>query len=252
MKHLELRQFILESNREKLSPAEKDVFLYYQSRAQSGKDWKCRDDVVADEIGRSRNTVCVARNELKSRGWIREIVPFTIAVIKQFSVRNVTEASQDSDSASPKPDSSVRNETQPVRNVTAYKDKNKQENLEENSQEKENPREKTEITAMDADELGYPYTELFAAFPDLILVPAQAGTIDATIGDSDTDRTALKNTISKYLGNRNGSSYNPGKMGTFLSVFRDEKMRLERNATNRNNGPSKPTGGELIENRPYR
>lgn len=149
MRHTELRQFLLESNREKLSPAEKDVFLYYQSRAQNGKEWTCLDTKVAEEIGRSRNTVCVARHALKERGWIRENSTFSIEVLRQFSVRNVTENNESESETGLVTDvkpvrnvtKGVRNETKPVRNVTvgvrnrtAYIDKNKKENFKENEE----------------------------------------------------------------------------------------------------------------------
>ena len=91
MKHIELRHFLFEANREKLSPAEKDVFLYYRSRIPYGKEWVCPDSQTANEIGRSRNSVCEARNGLKRRGWIAEHHPFEITILRSFPVGNSTE-----------------------------------------------------------------------------------------------------------------------------------------------------------------
>lgn len=91
MNYKELRQFLFDSNADKLSPVEKDVFLYYSSRIGREGVWNCPDNNVANEIGRSRNSVCEARNSLKKRAWISESEPFRIRILKQFSVGNATE-----------------------------------------------------------------------------------------------------------------------------------------------------------------
>ncbi len=140
MTYSEMRKFLLEANQQRLSPAEKDAFLYYDSRIRGKRIWDCPDSEVALDIGRSRNSVCEGRNALKKRGWISEKMPFQIEIIKAFPVENATDT-DDSQSEtrleSPEPsrerDSSVENATQPVvnatepvENATAYKDKGKE------------------------------------------------------------------------------------------------------------------------------
>lgn len=133
MKYSEMRQFLLEANIEKLSPAEKDAFLYYDSRIRDQRFWDCPDSDVAQEIGRSRNSVCEGRNALKKRGWISEKVPFRIEITKTFPVENATDTDvSQSETRLERPveaetsrecDSRVENATEPVENATVYKDK---------------------------------------------------------------------------------------------------------------------------------
>ena len=94
MKHAELRQFIKEANAAHLSPVESQAFQYYYSCTQNEENlWYCPDSQVAADIGKSRSSVCEARNRLKHRGWITETDSFKISVVKTFStiVGNSTE-----------------------------------------------------------------------------------------------------------------------------------------------------------------
>lgn len=76
----------------------------------------------------------------------------------------------------------------------------------------------------------FPMKELFEAFPRLELVPAQVGLIEADVGETDTDRAAWISTVKIYRGNYNPrrNYYNPEKVSTLLSVFRQQKRNLEK------------------------
>lgn len=169
MRHNELRRFLLEANRAKLSPMEKDLYLYYASRAGTGT-WDCPDSQVAEEIDRGRSSVCEGRNALKQRKWIGEKRPFQIEVLCDFSqsemrlkpVGNATEnasddgalkddtdvtflsrksdsiigsTSRDSDSTVGNATEPVGPATEPVGNATAYKEKRKEEKEEKERRE---------------------------------------------------------------------------------------------------------------------
>jgi hypothetical protein len=78
--------------------------------------------------------------------------------------------------------------------------------------------------------LGYPFTDLFIAFPDLVLTPAHVGLIENDVKDNTLDHAALKATIALYLGNRDPSkpqSYNPKRVGTLLDVFKKKREELK-------------------------
>jgi len=138
MNFIELRKFIKVANAEKLTPAEKDVFLYYVSSTgnENGR-WHCPDEEVAEKIGRSRSGVCEARQKLKLRGWIEEKYAFSIRVLKTFA-EIIGQLQAEKGAENPQSEvgnstaqSAVRIQSQdldsPVGNSTAYKDKGTRE-----------------------------------------------------------------------------------------------------------------------------
>lgn len=72
MKLAELRHIIKVSNKAKLSPIEKDVFLYYYTKTRNqSNEWRCPDTETAAEVERSRNGVAEARIALRDKHhWI--------------------------------------------------------------------------------------------------------------------------------------------------------------------------------------
>lgn len=87
----------------------------------------------------------------------------------------------------------------------------------------------------------FPLRELFTAFPDLQLTPAQVGMIEAKVqANNPAHGQAWKRTILKYVANHNRAtnSYLPEKVGNLLSVFDEELDRLEKK-----NGTNKQAGG---------
>lgn len=221
MKYSEMRQFLKEANTVRLSPAEKDVFLYYDSRIRNGASWDCPDVLVAEEIGRSRNSVCEGRNALKKRGWVSEKMPFRIEVTKTFSqsetrledqepVGNATER--------------VENATEPVGNATAYKDKGKQ--VKEVKEEKElspaetvfafwqltlnHPtarftKERVKAVKMRLEE-GYSVEDLKTAILGCSVTPHNIGKNDRNEVYDDLELICRKGTqVERFIGNFNRS-----------------------------------------------
>lgn len=231
MKYTELRQFLREANRQKLSPVEKDLFQYYASRVGKSASWRCPDSEVAKEIGRSRNAICDGRNSLKSRGWIKEISPFVIKIVQRFSVVNETQSVGTATGPSLNGDSTVGNATEPVGNATDESqirllNKDKEKLRRESKRNKEETRES--ISDNEPSEWEWPISELLNTFPNMTLTPTAVGYILADVKEGDEIPWA--NTLTKYLRNHDPTtkSYMPEKTGNLLDVFRDEKARLEK------------------------
>lgn len=93
----------------------------------------------------------------------------------------------------------------------------------------------------------FPLRELYAAFPDIELLPAQIGMIKAAVKKSD--KKAWLATIEIYEANFNPArkQYMPEKVGNLLSVFRAEKLRLEKESANGKKNSQLPTADELIK-----
>lgn len=209
MKHSEVRQFLKEANANNLSPIEKDVFQYYFSKTQNaGGVWNCPDAETADELFRSRNGVCAARKSLIARGWITDDGNFNIKILKNFSVRNETQA----EGASPKSDSSVSNETHSVRNETqtgksesemglAYKEEDKFKEFKRNEDKKvsenvELINDASEMPKTRAPEKSFfdnPNFQTFAEFyPNQLLTVSQVNAIENRIRDGTIWRKVLE------------------------------------------------------------
>ncbi len=77
-------------------------------------------------------------------------------------------------------------------------------------------------------DFGFPLDNLFAAFPDLQITPAQCGSIVAEV--KPEDHAAWLATIKTYTDNYNPAkkTYLPEKVGNLLNVFRSEKARLAK------------------------
>ena len=102
-------------------------------------------------------------------------------------------------------------------------------------------------------ELTYPLAQLFQAFPDILLTPAQCGMIEQEVTAADAD--AWSQTIRKYVQNHDPylGRYDPSKVGTVLSVFRDFQKQIakEKKTNGTTNSKStrsaKPTNREVLE-----
>lgn len=79
----------------------------------------------------------------------------------------------------------------------------------------------------------FPLNQLLRAFPKLILTPAQAGMIQATVKLEDSEAWAA--TIQTYVGNHDPSkrAYMPERVGTLLNVFKDNRKRQRYGTNNR-------------------
>ena len=127
--------------------------------------------------------------------------------------------------------------------------KNEPHNITSNEQYKEQERE----NARTRDDFDYPLSQLFAAFPDLELSPAQCGMIEAAV--NITDAEAWRRTIQKYKENfdPDRSQYLPWKVGNVLSVFRafvkDVAKEKKTNGTTQGKSArsAKPTNREVLE-----
>ncbi|MBL8179980.1 MAG: helix-turn-helix domain-containing protein [Blastocatellia bacterium] len=79
--------------------------------------------------------------------------------------------------------------------------------------------------------LGFPLDQLFKAFPNIILTPAQANMIQSEVKHEDAE--AWVTTIQTYVGNHDPirGKYLPERVGTLLNVFKDNRKR-QSNGTN--------------------
>jgi hypothetical protein len=100
---------------------------------------------------------------------------------------------------------------------------------------------------VDAKTFGKAVVAFFNAFPDAQITPAHAGMIKTAVGDNPVDIEALKRTITKYQGNRDGHRYNPSRVGTFLSVFRDEQTRVKHETKSNGGGNRNKRNAEIID-----
>jgi hypothetical protein len=116
----------------------------------------------------------------------------------------------------------------------------------------------TEEETKDAREplpdFGYPLSELYSAFPNLQITPAQAGLIEAAV--TEGDREAWKRTIEQYVANHNPmlNRYLPEKVGNLINVFKSKQGEVQRQngITQANSGQQRPSAGRTIANRWYR
>lgn len=85
---------------------------------------------------------------------------------------------------------------------------------------------------------GFPIDDLIASFPEIVFTPAQVGHILADVKDTPIDREAWTATLKLYRLNYDPMkrSYLPTRIGTLLSVFNDEKTKIERGKNGKTNG----------------
>ena len=105
------------------------------------------------------------------------------------------------------------------------------------------PPQKTEksldrLDPADAKSFGFAVEQFVSSFPNVRITLIQAGLLASAVVDNPNSRKAWNNTIGKYIGNRDPikGSYDPGRIGTIIEVYRDEALRLERsNGSNQQN-----------------
>lgn len=130
--------------------------------------------------------------------------------------------------------------------VTIHSNSNSNSKEIKSKKEEENPSgfsARTEDESMDIFEQeqiqdGFPIDDLIASFPEIGFTPAQIGHILADVKDSPIDREAWAATLKLYRLNYDPMkrSYLPTRIGTLLSVFNDEKTKIERGKNGKTNG----------------
>jgi hypothetical protein len=92
----------------------------------------------------------------------------------------------------------------------------------------------------DASKLGYAVAQLFQTFPHLRIPSSKALAVAREFQDTSSSRKAWDQTMIRYLGNHDPTTgyYAPEKIGTVISVYREELERVEKNQ----NGTSKQNG----------
>lgn len=79
-----------------------------------------------------------------------------------------------------------------------------------------------------------PVDALIASFPEVMFTPATLGHVETEVKDTPVDREAWNSTLILYRRNFDPAtkSYIPSKIGTVLDIFKQQKLKLERNGTN--------------------
>lgn len=101
--------------------------------------------------------------------------------------------------------------------------------MQKQKQIQEEEEEENSVSNTHAREWEFPLRDLFDAFPNLNLTPAQVGVIESEIKLGD--ETPWKLAIEKYRLNYDPAlnRYDPSKVGNLLSVFREFKAQEKRN-----------------------
>lgn len=184
---------------------------------------------VAETIGMRRDVASRTLSKLVSTGFIRrEKDRFLCLIGFDPSLRQVNnslqEVNSDEKESLQEVNNSLRQVNRSLRQVNSHNKEYLTNQLTNHSTTTSEPAPRA--TPFER----FPLTELFEAFPDIQLTPAQCGMIESEV--RETDREAWKATIEIYKGNHNRklNRYLPEKVSNLLSVFRErrDKMKNER------------------------